>query len=100
MKIFKSYTDIENSYNEKFINQIREHKFDSQEIEWVAEVKIDGSNFQCCLDVDNTFSVGTRTRFLERGAEFQGYERAMRNSDVFNNAFKIYLIQITNLHFI
>ena len=89
MKIFKSYTDIENSYNEKFINQIREHKFDANDIEWFAEVKIDGSNFQCCLDADNNFSVGTRTRFLERGAEFQGYERAMRNGNVFNKLVEL-----------
>ena len=87
--IFKSYTDIENSYNEKFINQIREYKFDSPDIEWVAEVKIDGSNFQCCLDCDDKFIVGTRTRFLERGADFQGYERAMRNENVQNCLIKM-----------
>lgn len=80
--IFKSYADIENSYNEKFIKQIREHKFDSPEIEWVAEIKFDGSNLQCCLDCDNKFIVGTRTRFLQRGSDFQGYERALRNENV------------------
>jgi Rnl2 family RNA ligase len=79
---FKSYTDIENSYNKKFINQIREYKFDSPEIEWVAEIKIDGSNFQCCLDCNDEFIVGTRTRFLGRGSDFQGYERALRNEHV------------------
>jgi hypothetical protein len=51
---FKSYSEIENSYNSKFIKQIREHAFDSAEIEWIAEVKIDGSNFQCCLDCDSS----------------------------------------------
>lgn len=87
--IFKSYTDIENSYNEKFINQIREYKFDSPDIEWVAEVKIDGSNFQCCLDCDDKFIVGTRTRLLGENADFQGYERAMRNMSVESNLYKI-----------
>ena len=89
MKVFKSYTDIENSYNEKFINQIKEHNFDSPDIEWVAEVKIDGSNFQCCLDAENNLVVGTRTRYLTRDAEFQGYERALRNGDVYNKLIKL-----------
>jgi Rnl2 family RNA ligase len=79
---FKSYTDIENSYNNKFITQIREQGFDDANIEWVAEVKIDGSNFQCSIDCEDKFIVGTRTRFLERGADFQGYERAMENGNV------------------
>jgi Rnl2 family RNA ligase len=79
---FKSYCEIENSYNSKFIKQIREHAFDSAEIEWIAEVKIDGSNLQCCLDCDDQFIVGSRTRFLKAGTDFQGYERAMRNENV------------------
>ena len=79
---FKSYSDIENSYNEKVITQIREHKFDDEQILWCATTKIDGSNFQCTIDADDNFVVGTRTRFLDKYTEFQGYERAVQSQKI------------------
>lgn len=81
---FKSYSEIENSYNKKYLDQIHEHGFDSPNIEWVAEIKIDGSNFQCCIDCDEKFVVGKRSSFIGRGCDFQVYERAMRSEDVEN----------------
>lgn len=79
---FKSYTDIENSYNKKYIDQIYEYNFDHFDIEWVAEIKIDGSNLQCSIDSENNFIIGTRNKFLNEGESFQGYERAMKNENV------------------
>lgn len=86
---FKSYTEIENSYNSKFISHIREHEYDKSEIEWVATIKWDGSNFQCCINSEDKFIVGKRTAYLGRGDVFQGYERAMRNMNVETNLRKM-----------
>ena len=79
---FKSYCEIENSYNEKKIRQAREMGFTDPSVSWVVETKIDGSNFQCSIDENDKFIVGTRSHFLGREENFQGYERAMRNEEV------------------
>lgn len=87
--IFKSYNDIENSYNEKVIREIRSYGYDNPDIVYGCFTKIDGSNFQCSIDENDNFVVGTRTRFLGRGDDFQGYERAMRSEDVENKLRKM-----------
>lgn len=70
--IFKSYTDIENSYNNKFIKKIRENNLDDPSIRYVCEVKIDGSNYQCSIDSEDNFITGSRTQILDNYADFQG----------------------------
>ena len=81
---FKSYSEIENSYNGKFVRELREQGFDDPNIEYVCENKIDGSNFQCSLDENDNFIVGKRSQLLGRDDTFQNYRKAMQNEDVEN----------------
>ena len=86
---FKSYSEIENSYNGKFIRQIRELGFDDPSLKYFCFNKIDGSNFQCSIDENEKFIVGSRSNYLERDTNFQGWQRAMRNEDVENKLRKM-----------
>ena len=82
---FKSYTDIENSYNEKVINQIREMELDvNPAIKWCAQTKIDGCNFQCSIDENNNFVVGCRSRFLKNDSNFNNFQTVMEKQDIEN----------------
>ena len=86
---FKSYGEIENTYNQKIINKIYDFEFPAKEPKWYCFTKIDGSNFQCSIDEEDKFIVGTRSHYLGRDSDFQGYERAMRNEDVENKLRKM-----------
>ena len=81
---FKAYSEIENTYNEKNIAAIREAGFDRLHSRWFCFNKIDGSNFQCSIDEDGNFICGTRSNYLGRESDFQGWRRAMKNEDVEN----------------
>lgn len=86
---FKSYTDIENTYNEKFLREVRAKGFDSSHCNYMCFNKIDGSNFQVSIDEDEKFIVGSRSNYLGRDANFQGWQRAMKNEDVENRLRKM-----------
>jgi len=86
---FKSYTDIENTYNEKFLKQVKELGYGSKNYNYVCCCKIDGSNFQCSIDENEKFVVGSRSNYLERDTNFQGWQRAMKNEDVENKLRKM-----------
>lgn len=81
---FKSYCEIENTYNTKVINRVYELGIHKQEPIWYCFNKLDGSNLQCSIDEENKFIVGTRSNYLGRESEFQGYRRAMQSEDVEN----------------
>jgi len=70
--IFKKYSEIENTYNNKFINELKEQGFFDPSIEYVIELKIDGSNCQCSIDENGNFIVGSRTQVYAPGSDFQG----------------------------
>ena len=80
--LFKSYCEIENSYSSKFMNAIHEQGFDNPEIQYAVFTKIDGSNLQCSINENDEFIVGSRSKWIERGDNFLGYERALRNENV------------------
>jgi len=79
---FKSYSDIENSYNGKFVKKVRAAGYDDPSIEYICFNKIDGSNFQCSIDELGNFVVGSRSNLIGRDENFQGHCRVMKNLKV------------------
>lgn len=70
--VFKKYTEIENSYNSKFVNELREQGFADPSIEYVAETKVDGSNLQVSIDENGEFNFGSRSQLYPAHSDFQG----------------------------
>lgn len=70
--IFKKYSEIENTCNEKFVRELREQGCFDPSIEYVCENKIDGSNVQCSIDENGNFKFGSRTQEYAPGSDFQG----------------------------
>ncbi len=81
---FKSYCEIENTYNNKIITQAREMGFDNPDIKYICATKLDGCNFQVSIDENEDIQFGSRSQLLGRETDFHGYFRAMRNEDVEN----------------
>ena len=69
---FKKYSEIENSYNSKFLKELRDEGCFNSAIEYVAETKIDGSNCQCSIDEDGNFQFGSRSQLYAPYSDFQG----------------------------
>lgn len=86
---FKSYTDIENAYNSKFITLLRKNNCDNEDITYVCEVKIDGSNYQCSIDETGTFITGSRSHLLNPREDFQGSLNALREQDIQTKLIKL-----------
>ena len=63
-KVFSSYSDIENSYREKFIDRIKQEKKDIGK--WVITEKIHGSNTGFCINLNTkeTYFI-SRNQFIE-----------------------------------
>jgi len=70
--IFRKYSEIENSYNSKFVKVLREQGFADPSIEYVCENKIDGSNVQVSIDEHGHFNFGSRSQFYPAHSDFQG----------------------------
>ena len=79
---FKKYSEIENSYRNEFLNRIHELGYDDPSIEYVAEIKVDGSNFCVAIDENDKFHYARRTAELKRGEDFQNYQYAMRRGNI------------------
>lgn len=79
---FKKYSEIENSYRTEFLNRIHELGYDDSTIEYVASVKVDGSNFSVSIDENDKIHYAKRTSELERGESFMNYQYAMRRDNV------------------
>ena len=79
---FKSYTEIENVYRSDIIQMIRDLGYDKPSFEWVAEVKWDGSNLQCCIDVDDNLVVGKRSSYIGNDMNFQGFPNALEHQSL------------------
>ena len=86
---FKSYTEIENTYRTDVIQMIRDLGYDKPEVPWVAEVKWDGSNLQCCIDADDNFIVGKRSSYIGNDMNFQGLPNALAHQDLENKIRQI-----------
>lgn len=81
---FKAYSDIENTYNEKKIRQVRNQFFDKPDIEWIVATKIDGSNFQCSIDENNELIIGKRSCLIGNNADFQNCNHVIKVLDIKN----------------
>ncbi len=95
---FKSYGEIENTYNQKIVNKIYELGFPKKESRWFCFNKIDGSNFQCSIDENDKFICGTRSHYLGRESDFQGYRRALKNEDIENKLRQLKQIIFDNFY--
>lgn len=63
--VFKEYSSLELSTRDKFINKIKQLKYDEKDILWVATQKIHGSNFS--IHFNGEFArYGRRTDFLTK----------------------------------
>lgn len=98
---FKSYSEIENTYNEKFLAKVRELHYGDPEHLYMCFSKTDGSNFQCSIDEEDKFVVGSRSNYLERDTNFQGWQRAMKNEDVESRLRKMkeYIFENSDFNF-
>jgi Rnl2 family RNA ligase len=68
---FIKYTDIENHYQSKYINYMLDRYPELRTCNYIAQEKIDGSNFQIAADGD-TFRFGSRNHLLDSSGHFQG----------------------------
>lgn len=68
--MFKGYSSLENHYNGKFIERIRNNALDGGE--WVAREKIHGTNFSFIVSRDSV-TCAKRTGIINDGEDFFGY---------------------------
>ena len=85
---FKKYNSLENSYRQKFIDQIVEQG--KSHGTWVVQEKIHGANFSFFYDGKNLMT-GKRTAFL--GGEGENFYNSHKIKDIYSEA----VIQIFNL---
>lgn len=72
MIIWKKYPEIENSYREKIINDIKEQGLDDGP--WIVQEKIDGSNGSLVTD-GKEVKMAKRTCLLDDDTEFNGIKK-------------------------
>lgn len=72
-KVFNSYSSIENSYKDKFINQILTKGFHTQE--WVKTEKIHGCNFSAIITGQSEIQWCRRNDILKPGENFNNYKK-------------------------
>ena len=82
--IFKKYSEIENVQNLKYLKKIQEFGIDNPTIKYVVETKIDGSNFQCSIDENDNFKIGSRNNLLDLNQNFQGCNNVIGDYDIPN----------------
>ncbi len=86
---FKKYSEIDNSYQKKIINQIYENGFGNNDIEYVVTEKVDGANFSVTIDENNKCYYAKRTQFLEYDDTFYSYEYMLAREHLEEKARKI-----------
>jgi len=77
---FRKYSEIENSYNEKFINSLFMGGFGDKSIEYACYRKIDGSNVQISIDEQDELVLGSRNQYV--GTEFPGLKRVLEKDNL------------------
>lgn len=77
--MFEKYSSLENHYNGKFIEKIRNAGFDVSET-WVAREKIHGTNFSVIITRDD-IKPAKRTGLILPAENFFGYEIIMSRYD-------------------
>ena len=81
--MFEKYSSLENHYNGKFIEKIRNASFDVTE-PWVAREKIHGTNFSIIIERD-AVTCAKRTGPILAGEDFFGYEIVLKK---YNDSIK------------
>lgn len=81
--MFEKYSSLENHYNGKFIEKIRNAGFDVTE-PWVAREKIHGTNFSIIIERD-AVTCAKRTGPILAGEDFFGYEIVLKK---YNDSIK------------
>lgn len=81
--MFEKYSSLENHYNGKFIEKIRNAGFDVSE-PWVAREKIHGTNFSIIIERD-AVTCAKRTGPILAGEDFFGYEIVLKK---YNDSIK------------
>lgn len=81
--MFEKYSSLENHYNGKFIEKIRNAGFDVTE-PWVAREKIHGTNFSIIIERD-CVTCAKRTGPILAGEDFFGYEIVLKK---YNDSIK------------
>ena len=78
-KIFKKYTSIENHYREKFIQKIFNDFPGLDEVMWVAQEKIDGSNFSIITQGStDEYICGKRSSILQPEESFFNWQKVVK----------------------
>lgn len=81
--MFEKYSSLENHYNGKFIEKIRQHGYDVTE-NWCAREKIHGTNFSIIIERD-AVTCAKRTGPILAGEDFFGYELILKK---YNDSIK------------
>lgn len=81
--MFEKYSSLENHYNGKFIEKIRQHGYDVTE-GWCAREKIHGTNFSIIIERD-AVTCAKRTGPILAGEDFFGYVIILKK---YNDAIK------------
>ena len=85
--MFKKYTDIENSYRAKYINDFFDRHPEMREARWGITEKIDGSNCSFIFDKQESgkfkFSYGKRSGLIASDENFYGIQNVVKEMDPF-----------------
>lgn len=76
MMEFKKYSEIENTYRTKIIDDIRNHGYDSPDNVWTITEKVDGSNLSFWVK-EGIITPARRTGFLESDENFYNYQTVL-----------------------
>ena len=98
--MFKKYSEIENSYNTKYIKKIKDNNLDNL-CDWLVYEKIDGANF--CFIYDNkNIQYARRTSILKEDENFFDYQKIINKYNnqiiqIFNNT-KLFYPQLLSIN--
>lgn len=73
---FKKYSEIENTYRVKILDNIRNHGYDIPDITWTVTEKVDGSNLSFWIR-KGVITPARRTAFLEPDENFYNYQTVL-----------------------
>lgn len=88
MKSFKKYSSLENHYNGKYLNKIKE---EYKTVKWCTSEKLDGANIQIYFTPNEPYLLGKRSSFISGNGEgffefdkvLPKYEKVLRKVQAF-----------------
>lgn len=98
MPIWKKFTEIDNSYNEKKLTNIRQYV--NSNLQWVVTEKIDGENASINISSEG-IRIGKRSSLFPVGSKFgKVLEVAETNAVSFKNAYNHIINKYSNNEFV